>query len=472
MKLREVLGELLATGPGRAGAALLLALVALSVYVVVRFPFDFGETRWSNPARWADNPKAAPPSWSSVFSGKHRFRHSRATLRQPSEVDGARRLYRMAFSLDGDEPPTFASVSLSQVAYRSRPPVFTVSARRPDGAQVVLYRLVAPGPRPGEEPPFLRYRDESLRIALTTESTVADALRDFFRDRYGADLSRESLSNSSRALVSVPDPAARDGLRLLRGRYELQVQAAVADEEDSIGSVRFVVGGSLFGLMGTDSLGRDLASGLAFGLPIALLIGVATSLVTTVVGTSLGVMSGYLGGAADMAIQRLADIVSNVPLLPLLIFLVFIFGPHLFLIMLFLVAFSWPGLTILIRSMVLQLRSGQLIEAAVAIGASKWRVMARHIFPQTAPFVFAQLIFFAPAAILAEAGLSILGLGDPSIPTWGQILEQGFRTGAVYVGYWWWVVPPGVLIVITAVTFMLLSLGMEPVVNPRLRRSR
>jgi peptide/nickel transport system permease protein len=96
--------------------------------------------------------------------------------------------------------------------------------------------------------------------------------------------------------------------------------------------------------------------------------------------------------------------------------------------------------------------------------------MYRYLFPHTAPFVFAQMIFLTPAAILAEAGLSFLGLGDPSIPTWGQILEEGFRTGAVFLGWWWWVIPPGVLIVITAITFMLLALAMEPIVNPRLRR--
>ncbi len=102
--------------------------------------------------------------------------------------------------------------------------------------------------------------------------------------------------------------------------------------------------------------------------------------------------------------------------------------------------------------------------------ASTSHIIWRHVFPHTAPYVFAQLIFFAPGAILAEAGLSFLGLGDPSLPTWGQILEHGFRTGAVFLGYWWWVVPPGLLIVLTALTFMLLALGMETVVNPRLRQ--
>ena len=135
------------------------------------------------------------------------------------------------------------------------------------------------------------------------------------------------------------------------------------------------------------------------------------------------------------------------------------------------IVIGWPGLAIVVRSMVLQMRTGQLVEATRAIGASNKRIMFRRLLVQVAPFVFAQMIFFTPAAILAEAGLSFLGLGDPSIPTWGQILEHGFRTGAVYIGYWWWVLPPGLLIVATAMTFVLLTLGLEPVVNPRLRKT-
>jgi peptide/nickel transport system permease protein len=194
--------------------------------------------------------------------------------------------------------------------------------------------------------------------------------------------------------------------------------------------------------------------------------------VSTFIGMGLGLASGYFGGATDMIIQRASDIVANVPLLPLLIFLVFIGGSKLWLILLVLVAFSWPGLTIMVRTMVLQLRTGQEVEAAQALGASGSRVVVRHILPHAASFVLAQLVFSAPSAILAEAGLSFLGLGDPSLPTWGQILEYGFRTGAVYLGYWWWVIPPGLAIVVTAVTFMFLALGLEPVVDPRLRGRR
>jgi len=122
--------------------------------------------------------------------------------------------------------------------------------------------------------------------------------------------------------------------------------------------------------------------------------------------------------------------------------------------------------------MVLQIKSAQFVEAAISLGASKWRIMARHIFPNVAPFILAQLIFFTPSAILSEAALSFLGLGDPRIPTWGQILEYGFRNQAIFLGYWWWILPPGILIIISAVTFVFIALGLEPVVNPRLRRWR
>jgi peptide/nickel transport system permease protein len=239
-----------------------------------------------------------------------------------------------------------------------------------------------------------------------------------------------------------------------------------------VAGIEFVSGGNVYGVMGTDSIGRDLWRGLLYGFPVALLISVVTALATTFIGTTFGLISGYRAGKTDAVIQRSVDVLLNVPTLPLMIFLVFIFGAHLWLIMLMLVAFTWPGLTIVVRTMVLQIRSGQLVEAAQALGASRSRIMTRHLFPQIAPYVVAQMIFFAPGAILAEASLSFLGLGDPSIPTWGQMLEQGFQTGALYVGYWWWVLPPGILIIATAIVFMLLALGMEAVVDPRLRQRR
>ncbi len=473
MERRHVLKELLATGPGRAGAALFALLLLTSLYVILSYPLDFGPARWSNPAVWADYPKAAPPAWTNAFSHTRRAPHQLLTAEAPTSVLPAgpahMLVYRLPFSYQADEAPTFVSFTLGEVRYHARPPTLTVMLVRPDGIEVTLHRAALRGPRPGEAPPYERHFETPLRVLLGPEAAVNEALTAMFAESYGASVSPAALQRRfEAALFGVPTSEER--FEVLAGDYRVEVRVLIADADDEVGLVRVVVGGSVFGLAGTDALGRDLAEGLLFGLPIALLIGLATSTVSTAIGTSLGLLSGYVGGRTDLVIQRAADIVANVPVLPLLIFLVFIMGSKLWLILLVLVAFSWPGLTILVRSMVLGLRSSQEVEAARTLGASNAHIILRHIFPHTAPFVFAQLIFFAPSAILAEAGLSFLGLGDPSLPTWGQILEHGFRTGAVFLGYWWWVVPPGVLIVVTAVAFMLLALGMEPVVNPRLKK--
>jgi len=470
--VRGLSRELLRSGVGRVGVALAAILATLAVWVLATYPADFGPSRWSDPSVWADFPKAAPPSWTALLGGEpaqHRILSATepagVVTRGPAEI----RTYAMPFTYRESEPPTFLSFRLGEVGYTGRPPSYSVVLVRPDGTEVALYRGTVNGPRPGEEPPYVRNADEPVRVLLSAETGAAEATAEMLAKAYGVTVDPADLrGRPEAALFGVPDGSGR--FTPLHGEYRMEVRLAVADTTDTVSEVGTVVGGAVYGLAGTDTQGRDLMEGLLFGLPVALLIGLSAAIVSTAIGTGLGLISGFMGGRVDLLIQRSADIVNNVPLLPLLIFMVFVLGSQLWLILLVLVAFSWPGLTILIRSMILGLRGGQEVEAAVALGANKRHIIRRHIFPHTAPFVFTQMIFFVPAAILAEAGLAFLGLGDPSLPTWGQILENGFRTGAVFLGYWWWVIAPGLAIVVTAVTFMLLSLAMEPIVNPRLRR--
>ena len=460
---------------GRLGLALFGLMLALSAWVLVTYPLDFGSARWSNPAYWANNPRNAPPAWSTLFTGRNAVPHTVAEMSAPVETTpipaGEIRLYRAPFAYSADEAPTSLLLTLNGVTFQGRPPAILVSLNRPDGGQIRLGSVPIRGARADESPPHRRFYDVPERISLADDPAAADALAAFFRERYPSRALPANLSTVlPAALFGVPAADGSGRIEPLDGEYQVAVQVVVADNNDAVAPMQATLGGTVYGVMGTDGLGRDLWQGLLYGFPVALLIAALTSLLSTAIGASLGILSGYAGGASDAVIQRASDIVSNVPTLPLLIFLVSILGRHLWLIMLVLVAFSWPGLTILVRSMVLQLREGQLVEAAKSMGASRRRIMSRHVFPQVAPFIVAQMIFFAPGAILAEASLSFLGLGDPSIPTWGQMLEAGFRTGALYVGYWWWVLPPGLLIVITALAFMLLALALEPIVDPRLRR--
>ena len=468
-----VVERLLRSGPGRAGLAAFALLTAAALYVVVTFPLDFGSARWSNPAVWADHPRSVPPAWTNLLPGPRRPVHRVLELDAPTAVAAAGpaelRRYVFHFTHDTAEPPTLLAFTLGTVTYASRPPQYALELHRPDGSSVPLAREAVAGPRPGESEPYLRHAETPRRLLLSAETRVAEALERVFLETYGVALEPAQLrARPLEGLFGAPEADGR--LTPLQGAYRLEARFTVADPADEVAWTRLVVGGAVYGISGTDALGRDLSQGLAFGLPIALLIGLLASTASTLIGTALGLVSGFVGGRTDLVIQRLADVIANVPVLPLLIFLVFLLGSRLWLILLVLVAFSWPGLTILVRSMVLPLRASPEVEAARVLGASTAHVLWRHVFPHTAPFVLAQLIFFAPGAILAEAGLSFLGLGDPSLPTWGQILEHGFRTGAVFLGYWWWVLPPGLCLVVTALSFMLLALGLETVVNPRLER--
>ncbi|MSQ21994.1 MAG: ABC transporter permease [Dehalococcoidia bacterium] len=476
MNLRDSVQVMLSSASGRLGMVFLATLVLVSAYVLVRFPMDFGPRRWNNPAQWVDNPKAAPPVWWSAFRRDAFVPHVVLTGGEPSSgqiVGGQERLYTFAYDHGRRLPPTFMAFVLSDVRFFDRPPVVSVEVVRPDGRSVTLLQIVVRGPRLGESPPYLRYQEAPFRVNLSENQESVDAVSSMVRRDFGVALTPAQLQGKlEEALFGIPEEGSPGEFQSLNGTYQFNVRALVGNASDTLGGVKLILGGTAYGAMGTDALGRDLALGLLFGFPVALAIGVSTSLLATAIGTFLGIVSGFMGGKTDILIQRLSDVWSNIPLLPILIFLIFILGQKLWLVVVIMILFGWPGLTIVVRSMVLQIRTGQLVEATQALGASRMRIMFRHILFQIAPFVFAQMIFFTPAAILAEAGLSFLGLGDPSIPTWGQILESGFRTGAVYVGYWWWVLPPGLLIVATAMTFALVTLSLEPVLNPRLRTMR
>ena len=374
--LRTSLSELLTSITGKVGVAFLSVMVLISIYALTTNPVDFGDRLWNNPAAWADNPKNVPPAWSGLFEGSRRVTHTVLEATAPSETRQTSRAIERVYAFDlefpYDEAPSFTSFSLEGVTYYDRPPSVSVSVTRPDGKSLSLYRLVVPAPRDGESAPIRRYEHTPFRVHLTGEPSVASEVSRFLQNELGVSEQAGSLTGRvEEAVFGLPDAQVEGGFRPLKGDYRIAVTVRSPDERDAIGRVRFVVGGSQFGLMGTDSLGRDLARGLVFGFPVALTIGLLTAIMATVIGTTLGIISGYTGGKTDISIQRFSDVLSNIPLLPILLFLAFILGQKLWIVIAILILFGWPGMTIVIRSMVLQIRSGQLVEASAALGASR-----------------------------------------------------------------------------------------------------
>ena len=466
----EILRIFLSSSISKVGITFLAIMIIASAYVVMFMPLDFGLRYWNNPTFWADYPKLVPPEWVNIFLGNKLLRHTILITEKPTLSLEDTKQYILTYSHDTDQLPQTIVFKLNNITF-TYTPIIELSVRRPDG-RVIDLLIIQP-----------LTSGVSERVDLSGRLEVAVALSKFLKDEFNVSISAtEVIQKKLEFKILMGTPVISNGyvdFKTLRGNYMFNVFLKSDDPTARIGSVEVVIFGWCYGLMGTDHLGRDLSQALLYGFPVALLIGVVTSVITAVVGALAGVVSGYYGGIVDEVIQRLCDVLNNIPLLPLLIFFMFVIRMNeelrrtvspLAVIIIVLVVFSWAGIAIIVRSMVLSVKSQQFIEASVAVGASSIRIMFKHILPQVAPFIFAQMMFLTPSAILSEAALSLLGLSDPSIPTWGQILESAFANQAMYLGLWWWIVPPGLLIMYSAITFVFIAQGLEPIVEPRLRK--
>lgn len=230
--------------------------------------------------------------------------------------------------------------------------------------------------------------------------------------------------------------------------------------------------GLVHGILGTDSVGGDVFSQLIYGSQISLAIGLTSAFLATVLGLSVGISAGYVGGFVDEGLMRTVDILLCLPVLPLLLGLINLFGTSVWYLVLLLAVFGWQGLSRLIRSVVLSLKERPFVECARAAGASKFYIMVRHMVPNVLPVAMAALVLAVPAAIITEAAISFIGFGDPSAPSWGRMLNYAFNNGAFSALAWWWIVPPGLAITTITLGFVFLGHAVDEIVNPRLRRRR
>ncbi len=277
-------------------------------------------------------------------------------------------------------------------------------------------------------------------------------------------------------LFSKPSPEGVTGeVDVLKGTYELEILFLIRIKPNDIDKVNITITPikarimGAYGLFGTDKDGRDLWPALIYGVRWALLIGLITAFGSVMIGVIYGMTSGYFGGYVDVIMQRIAQVIYSLPVLPLLILLAYFVSRSIWILVTLLIAFGWVGLQFTVRSMVLQIREQPYIEAAKALGASNARILFKYVFPQLLPYAFASMALSVPGAILTEAGLSFLGLGDPALVTWGKILDEAHRGGAVLANAWWWILPPGLMIAVTALTFVMIGMALEKIVEPRLR---
>ncbi len=234
-------------------------------------------------------------------------------------------------------------------------------------------------------------------------------------------------------------------------------------------NVELSVYGHYFGLMGTSDKGADLFSQFVWGSRVSLLVGILATLLAVVVGVVVGLVSGYFGGLLDEVLMRIVDFILIIPGLPLLLALAAVLRPSFWNIIIVIAILGWAGTARLIRSQVLSERAKAYVEAARASGASDLYIIFRHILPNVTPLLFAQIATGVSGAILSEAGLSFLGLGDPYAISWGRMLQDAELSGAFARGAWWAVIFPGLGIALLSISFVFIGYALDQILNPRLK---
>ena len=427
----------------------------ITIYAVAAIPLE-SFAQWNNPNFWINHPQSAMPVWVNILGlnmPEHLIMTSKDADKSSFLEDGVRlETHSYTLNYDYDSYPTDFMVMYT-ARYGSIQPAVQIDVIRPDGNEFSIYFASFP-PSQNESNEF------SARI-FSTDTLIADSLAEY------SDLFAYTIDPTSPEVMIFSDT---EESKVLKGTYVIRNTFYLFDPSDTVVDSGVILGGKVYGIIGTDDLRRDLAVGLLWGAPVALFIGLTVSIAAVFIGLIYGVVAGYKGNRTDEGLMRINDVFYSLPTLPLLVILSVTVGRSIFLITGFLVIFGWVGMAKISRSIALQIKSLQYIEAARLMGQSDTKIIFKHIIPQLLPLTFASIAIAVPAAILGEAALSFLGLGDPSIPTWGQILHDAYAAGAISRGLWWWIVPPGMMITITGLAFVLIGNALDNIVNVRARR--
>ena len=220
-------------------------------------------------------------------------------------------------------------------------------------------------------------------------------------------------------------------------------------------------------LLGTDLTGRDMLTRILYGGRVSLLIGLLAVIIRTVIGLFLGAVSGYFGGGVDFVIQRVVDIMMVFPTIFLLLILVAVFGPSPLTLLVALGLLSWPFDARIFRGQVLSIRELDYILAARSIGTTTGGIIRQHIVPNVMPLVLVNMTLGIGETIIAEAGISFLGLGvQPPTPSWGNMVTAANNLTLIQ-RFWWLWVPPGVVLVSTVVALNLIGDALRDIMDPR-----
>lgn len=428
-----------------AGLVIIATLIALSVYTLIAIPYSEAVRLWrGGEGIWYMNPKHVPPEWTNLFRREKLpasilldSQDGTAEKTVTTKEDGNKKIditYVIDYPYTGF--PQEMALYFTSV-YDEKRPYASISWITPDGRELRVADF-------GVE------NDQVYRFAQDTK------------------LKRRLAGLNPEQGLFVADPKA--GLsEALPGTYQLKIEATTF-EPDSDLDAEFVMHGQVYGLAGTDHLRRDLKIGLMWGTPIALAFGLLAALGTTITTLAIAAVGAWYGGWLDNMIQRITEVNMVLPFLPILIMVGTFYSHSIWVILGVTILLSIFGARIkTFRAVFLQVKESPYIEAAKAYGASNWRIVFQYLTPRIVPLLIPELVVLIPTFVFLEAGLAVLGLGDPVLPTWGKIINDAQQNGALYQGYYYWVLQPTALLIVSGLAFAMLGFSLDRIFNPRLR---
>lgn len=263
-----------------------------------------------------------------------------------------------------------------------------------------------------------------------------------------------------------------------RGRFGLGVLglfvflavfgSAIAPDDPNASSLDVLAAPSFEHPLGTTENGADVFSQVLVGAQVSIVVGFAAAAISALLGSAVGLASGYFGGWTDRILDPVENWFLVIPTLPLMIVMARLLDPSLGVLIVVIGLTSWAGTGRIVRAQVLTLRERAFVERARALGAGDGYIIKTHILPNALPLIFANTVLIVAVAILSEAALSFLGLGDPTRISWGTMLENAFESGAPSAEAWWYVIPPGLCITVLVLAIAMIGYLFEQYVNPRL----
>jgi peptide/nickel transport system permease protein len=439
----KALQELRSYPSAVAGLIVIFALIALALYTLIALPYNEAVRLWRGGEDiWQNYPRTASPEWYNLFSRTKLpativldSRDGSVEKIVEKNGDVSEIIINYTFDFQADAFPQELGVFFD-AKFDTKQPHVEMTWQTPDGREIRIGE-VSPGT-------VGSYRFEG-------DSRLARRLRDV---------------PAHLALFAVPDS---EPLTPLKGTYTFTINALAFEEESDV-DAKFVAYGQVSGMAGTDHRRRDLGVAIMWGTPIALAFGLLAALGTTITTMFIAALGVWFGSITDAVIQRITEVVLILPTLPILIMVGTFYSRSIWVILGVVIILSIFGSAIKsYRAIFLQVKESPYIEAARAYGAGNIRIIVQYMIPRIVPLLIPQLVVLIPSYVFLEASLSVLGLGDPVLPTWGKVIDDANRNGALFNGYYYWVLQPAALLILTGLGFAMVGFALDRIFNPRLR---